>query len=123
MLCAGLLLAACGREPEQPTPAVMKLPAQTATAPTQAPATQGEAARATSPAASIQPGVTLLPAPTATAFLPDPTTTQASAPTSTAEALVGPHSYPPDVNPLTGLPVANATVLQRRPIAIKVSIR
>ncbi len=121
MLCAGLLLAACGGEPEQPTPAVMKLPAQTATAPTQAPATQGDTAGATSPAESIQPGVTLLPAATATGFLPEPTTTRASAPTSTAEALVGPHSYPPDVNPLSGLPVADAAVLQRRPLAIKVS--
>ncbi len=121
VLCAGLLLAACGGEPEQPTPAVMKLPAQTATAPTQAPATQGDTAGATSPAESIQPGVTLLPAATATGFLPEPTTTRASAPTSTAEALVGPHSYPPDVNPLSGLPVADAAVLQRRPLAIKVS--
>lgn len=45
-----------------------------------------------------------------------------AAPTATllSEA-IGPDSFPRDVNPLTGLEMADQTVLQRRPLAIKVS--
>ncbi len=57
-----------------------------------------------------------------------PTNTNTPAPTNVAFALpdplpfqVGPSNYPAEVNPLTGLPVADASVLTRRPIAIKVS--
>jgi hypothetical protein len=35
--------------------------------------------------------------------------------------MIGPDNFPADVNPLTGLVVANPAVLQRRPIAVKVS--
>ena len=120
-LCAGFLLAACGGEAEQPTPAVVQLPAQTAAAPTQAPAAHLAAPSATAQAAAMQPDVTPPPAPTATVLVPEPTITQPPEATHTAEAVVGPHSYPPGVNPLSGLPVADAAVLQRRPLAIKVS--
>lgn len=34
---------------------------------------------------------------------------------------VGPDLYPPDVNPLTGLPVDDPALLERRPIIVKVS--
>ena len=120
ILCAGLLLTACGGEPEQPTPAVAKLPAQTAAPPTQAPAVQVAAPSATAPAAIAQPGETSVSAPTDSAVT-EPTMTQPPTPTPTVEAVVGPHSYPPGVNPLTGLSVADTAVLQRRPLAIKVS--
>jgi hypothetical protein len=119
-LCAGFLLAACGGEAEQPTPAVVQLPAQTAAAP----AAHLAAPSATASVVAVQPGVTPPPAPAVTVFVPEPTITQPPAPTNTteaAEALVGPHSYPAGVNPLSGLPVADAAVLQRRPLAIKVS--
>src|SRR5690606_26865903 len=33
----------------------------------------------------------------------------------------GPYSYPPDVNPLTGLTISDPNVLNRRPIVVKVS--
>jgi hypothetical protein len=36
-------------------------------------------------------------------------------------AAIGPTDYPPNVNPLTGLPVADPEVLNRRPLAVKVS--
>lgn len=47
-------------------------------------------------------------------------------PTATATAtlipgMIGPYDFPPNVNPLTGLVVANPAVLQRRPIAVKIS--
>lgn len=35
--------------------------------------------------------------------------------------LIGPDTYPAGVNPLTGLPVSNPAVLNRRPVAVKVS--
>ncbi|HJO33316.1 MAG TPA: DUF3048 domain-containing protein, partial [Anaerolineales bacterium] len=116
-LCAGFLLAACGGEAEQPTPAVVQLPAQTAVAP----AAHVAAPSATASVVAVQPGVTPPPAPAVTVFVPEPTITQPPEATRAAEALVGPHSYPPGVNPLSGLPVADAAVLQRRPLAIKVS--
>jgi hypothetical protein len=67
--------------------------------------------------------------PAPTDILPDPTSTPAPtipAPTAvivTPETVqqYGPDDFPPDVNPLTGLKVADVSVLERRPIAIKVS--
>jgi hypothetical protein len=35
--------------------------------------------------------------------------------------MVGPYSFPPGVNPLTGLPVDSSDTLNRRPLAIKIS--
>jgi len=35
--------------------------------------------------------------------------------------IIGPDTYPPGVNPLTGLPVANPEALNRRPLLIKIS--
>ncbi len=67
--------------------------------------------------------------PTATAFLPEdtatPQPTATSAPTATATPLyplegIGPDNFPEDVNPLTGLKVADPSLLDRRPIMIKV---
>jgi hypothetical protein len=47
--------------------------------------------------------------------------TPQSATTPIPLARVGPDSYPADVNPLTGLPVPDVAVLNRPPLAIKVS--
>jgi len=33
----------------------------------------------------------------------------------------GPLNFPPNINPLTGLPVANPILLERRPVAVKIS--
>ena len=119
--CTGLLLAACGGEAEQPTPAVVQLPAHTAAPTTRAPAVHIAAPSATAQPAVAQPSATPPPAPSATALLPTPTATVRPAPTAPTEESLGPHSYPAGINPLTGLSVADATVLQRRPLAIKVS--
>jgi hypothetical protein len=48
------------------------------------------------------------------------TATSGTSPTSTADASIM-TEFPPNVNPLTGLPVTDPTVLERRPLAIKVS--
>jgi hypothetical protein len=66
---------------------------------------------------------------TPTQALPEPTSTTApTLPAPTVAVLTpetvtqyGPDSFPPDVNPLTGLKVADPSVLERRPVAIKVS--
>ena len=67
--------------------------------------------------------------PTATAFLPQATATPTEIPlpevTTTATPLYplegyGPADFPLDVNPLTGLRVTDPTLLDRRPIMIKV---
>ena len=65
----------------------------------------------------------------ATDFAPEPTSTPApTIPAPTAVIVTpdtvqqyGPEDFPPDVNPLTGLKVADVSVLERRPIAVKVS--
>lgn len=62
------------------------------------------------------------PTPMPAAETPIPqATTDPGAPAPTPIGPYGPTSFPPDVNPLTGLPVADPTLLQRRPLLIKVS--
>ena len=67
---------------------------------------------------------------TATPFSPGPTQTEGG-PTATALPSVtptfsldglGPGEFPPNVNPLTGLPVANPALLDRRPLSVKVTL-
>ncbi len=50
------------------------------------------------------------------AVSPEPTPSAAP-----AEGAYGPRDFPPDVNPLTGLKVDSPALLERRPVAIKVS--
>lgn len=65
---------------------------------------------------------TLTPAPTLTAVPTDtPAPTNTPEPTATPAGQIGPDNYPLDVNPLTGLVVADPNKLNRRPLAIKVS--
>lgn len=70
---------------------------------------------ATTPTAPIREA-TVTSAP---AFTPAPVNT--ATPTVEAMVQVGPDNFPADVNPLTGLKVANPSLLDRRPLAIKVS--
>ncbi len=70
----------------------------------------------------------LLPTPAGGAAVPAtaaPTAEQPAAPTDApatqAPEVTGPEVYPENVNPLTGLPVADPAVLNRRPILVKVS--
>ena len=53
------------------------------------------------PSATLAPTLTLEPSPTPT--------------------WIGPEVFPPDVNPLTGLQVSDPSLLDRRPVMIKVS--
>ena len=105
-----LALAACRQD--APPPATATTPAGTAP-------TLSTTVAATSAA---PPTVTLPPAPTAGA---PPTLTPLPSPTvpPTPEALFlsGPDAFGSDRNPLTGELVADPALLQRRPIAIKIS--
>ena len=69
--------------------------------------------------ATLNPTATITntPAPSNT---PEPTTTFTPAPTQVV-IQVGPSDFPSDVNPLTGLQVSDPTLLDRRPITIKVA--
>ncbi|NDJ52345.1 MAG: DUF3048 domain-containing protein, partial [Chloroflexi bacterium] len=87
-----LLLAACAPQPAvTPTPTKTPIPQEAAV----------EDQPVAAPTATPEPGGT----PTATP-LPGP---------------YGPTGYPENVNPLTGLPVDDVAVLERRPLLIKVS--
>jgi hypothetical protein len=56
---------------------------------------------------------------------PTPTATETLVPTETstpAPVVYGPDNFPTDVNPLTGLKVSDVSLLERRPIAVKINI-
>ncbi len=87
-----------------------------------------------SPTATVPPTET--PVAATTTFTPSPvpatatatatvvstiTSTPTTAPSPTP-SILGPANFPTDVDPLTGLKVANPALLERRPIAIKVNI-
>ena len=95
ILLLGLLLAAC-----QPTPTEipgLELTVQSAV----------DATRTAAPTSTPLPTATNTPAPTLT---PTPTRIQ-----------YGPTGYPENVNPLTGLEVSDPTILNRRPVMVKVA--
>ncbi|MBN2388343.1 MAG: DUF3048 domain-containing protein [Anaerolineales bacterium] len=75
----------------------------------------GSAGPATDPA-TAEPLVTAPPTPAPTA---SPTTPPPSAPDYPVEGF-GPGGFPEGINPLTGLPVADPALLDRRPLIIKV---
>ena len=78
------------------------------------------------------PTDTATPKPTATATA-TPTATQTSTPEPTVTATssdplvnypeegYGPVDFPENINPLTGLPVEDSSILDRRPVAVKIS--
>ncbi len=76
---------------------------------------------ATAPAAAA----TVAATPTATRPAPAVTIisvrTQTPQPTAVSDALLGPLTYPANINPLTGLLVSDPQVLLRKPLAIKIS--
>ncbi len=69
-------------------------------------------------AASPTPSPSPTP-PTPTATVPTPT--QTTTPTPEIRAY-GPDNFPSNVNPLTGLPVDNPALLERRPLSVKVQL-
>lgn len=91
-------------------------------------ATAAEPALATSlnPSGTITQLATQPPADTPTTTPTQfPTPTSTTTPTATSTPLppevIGPNSYPENVNPLTGLVVDDVAVLNRRPLVIKIS--
>ena len=75
---------------------------------------------------SLAPTVTpTQPKPTSTPIPPTETPTEEPTPTATPpypEEGYGPDNFPNNVNPLTGLRVINPTILDRRPVAVKINI-
>ncbi len=74
--------------------------------------------------ASASPIPTSTPIPTPTHFTPAPSETPIGStvePPQLEAYAYGPSDFPLNINPLTGLPVANPEFLARRPIAIKVT--
>ena len=127
LLIALLLLPACGAEQAppateaagepalQPPPATAEGQAETAVAPSATPL----------PEPTVASSATPVPSPTAEATEPETTATGAVTPSPTPlvlpEGWYGPQNYPEGMNPLTGEVVEDPAVLDRRPIAIKVS--
>lgn len=75
------------------------------------------------PTVTFTPVATKTPLPSAT-FTAVPSKTPLPSPTSTATVppvSFGPSNFPKGINPLTGLAVGNDALLERRPLAIKVS--
>lgn len=109
------LLAACGNEPAE--------------IPTNTPSPGETVAGVSSPTISPTITETTLPNPVTLSTETPPTAAADSSPTDTPSptstqpipGMIGPDNFPEDVNPLTGLVVANPEMLQNRPIAIKVS--
>jgi hypothetical protein len=97
-----LILAACGRETAAPTITVPTEIVPISLVETHTPeATSTETATAT----------------------PEPSATPTTVPTATPEPRgYGPDNFPDNVNPLTGLEVADSSLLERRPIGVKVNI-
>lgn len=94
-----LSLTACATSTPEPTPASVVIA-------TTVPATSGPTVAPTRPAATSTPAAS-------------PTTPPTAVPTEPAS--YGPDNFPADVNPLTGLKVADPALLNRRPLAVKVS--
>ncbi|MBN2147915.1 MAG: DUF3048 domain-containing protein, partial [Anaerolineales bacterium] len=100
VLAALLLLVACGQE-----------------------TTQTDTPTATQ--SNQQASTTLTPSPLPATATLEVTTTPTLEPTpaiSTTPVMYGPNNYPAVVNPLTGLTVADASLLDRRPLAFKINL-
>jgi hypothetical protein len=92
-------------------------------------ACSGTAPAITTPTQATDPTATLtvVPSPTETTAPPTATATPTKTPTPTATPPYppegfGPTDFPDNVNPLTGLYVADTTLLDRRPVAVKINI-
>jgi hypothetical protein len=96
-----LLIAACSDREPAPTEEISTEPVIVAASPTLNPTTDTPVPSTTE---------ALIPVPTSTDIPPYP------------DEGYGPTNFPRSINPLTGLPVEDANILDRRPIAMKVNI-
>lgn len=85
------------------------------------PATQTPASANLAETATLTPIPTLTPTETSTSTTVPPSATLPPSATPTPSAY-GPINFPAGINPLTGQPVANQSLLNRRPMAIKVQL-
>jgi len=111
------LLVACGQSPAPEATGAPPDGTDTGDA-------SGEAAATTAPGetAPTAPGTaTATAAPVIIASSPTPAPTAAPTAAPAAAGLIGPDNFPENVNPLTGEVVADPTVLERRPVAVKIS--
>ena len=102
VLLVVMLLASCGQKTPAPTetpPPALEVPVTATFTPSPLPPT---ATATTTLTPTVAPTATTAPSPT-------PST-------------IGPANFPLDVDPLTGLKVVNPSLLERRPIAVKVNI-
>lgn len=116
-----VFLVACQGSRKPATPTGTQVPAQTATTQTTAtlnPTTTGTAT-ATTTLTPLPATLTVTPLGGNNPFL---NTTTTPTGTLTVATVVGPDNFPPDVDPLTGLVVADPNLLDRRPIAVKINI-
>ena len=116
-----VLLSGCAAQP-QATPTPTKTPR--VAAPPTTPAPQAPAAPVTdTPAPTVQPAPSATPAPTVTpaALAPQaPATPEPTQPPTPDPNLIVP-ANDPGISPFTGLRPADPSVLQRRPLAIKIT--
>ncbi|MFN2136672.1 MAG: DUF3048 domain-containing protein [Candidatus Promineifilaceae bacterium] len=122
-----ILLAACtSNGPAAPATE----PAMAAASPMPAATETASALASPLPVEDSAPGVTPMPSPSATAVpltpttavtIIEPTGTSVPSPTALPAGWYGPGNFPANMNPLTGTIVDDPAMLQRRPIAIKVS--
>ena len=111
--CRGMGKTAVPTDTSIPTPEATTLPEAILTPPATTPAaTATETPLATKQTFAPLVGNNSLPGATSTAT---PTLKPAS-------VVLGPENFPADVNPLTGLVVADPKLLERRPIAVKVNV-
>jgi hypothetical protein len=91
----------------QPTPAPSAIP--TAEPATVIPASESPAASEQPAVASASPAATISPAAT-------------ESPVASVEASYGPQNFPANIDPLTGKTVGDPSLLERRPLAVKVQL-
>jgi len=116
-----LFLAACGGKSKTAVPTDTSIPTPEATSPLEAtlnPIATTPAATATETPLPATPTVTPLGGKNSL----QGATSAVTATIKPVSSTLGPENFPADVNPLTGLVVANPKLLERRPIAVKVNI-
>ncbi len=80
----------------------------------------GANASTPTPTRTPRPEEPATPLASSTPTVPPPTDTPAASPTPTPDTSIL-TEFPPDVNPLTGVRVSDPAVLERRPLAVKIS--
>jgi hypothetical protein len=118
VLCGLLVLSAC-EDALPPATSLQPPPTEGANQPPTPTLAQARTAEPVIVESTLPPPPTLAPVPTSS----PPSNTATPVPTATAEAveLLSPEEFGDDRNPLTGELIANPAILERRPVAVKLS--